>query len=201
MDIRDLADCNQKLDDLKKTVVRRRINPQKCRMKSLSTEMDDMELSEDEWDLITNAQGEAISFAKGDVILEEGSRNEAVWHIISGRVSVEKRLNDDQILTMAILGQGEVFGEVSFLAGSQSTASVVAQDALQAYATTKAVLYKLYRTDPSLIVKFYHYMCTVMAQRLIEETRPKEVPRRQMPSTSMVTRRSSNQHVLRSPRV
>jgi extracellular factor (EF) 3-hydroxypalmitic acid methyl ester biosynthesis protein len=64
------------------------------------------------------------SFRRGDTIIEEGALLCAAFVIRQGYVRV--KTSQGKGITLAILGPGEVFGEMSFLERTAASASVLA---------------------------------------------------------------------------
>jgi CRP-like cAMP-binding protein len=72
---------------------------------------------------------EEMSYSNGDVIIEEGSQGSWIYVILEGSAKVKKRTPKGMI-TIDILREGEVFGEMVFLEGGKSprSASVIAAE-------------------------------------------------------------------------
>ena len=66
-----------------------------------------------------------LRYESGKTLIEAGKKNDSLWIIASGKVDiVDARLDPPKIL--ASLGQGEIFGEMSWLDGQVASASTVA---------------------------------------------------------------------------
>jgi CRP/FNR family transcriptional regulator len=65
-------------------------------------------------------------YRRGDRIVLEGNLGDALYLIVSGQVAVVKNLNSDKRKTLAKLGPGGIFGEMSLLDGQPHAASIVA---------------------------------------------------------------------------
>jgi cAMP-dependent protein kinase regulator len=63
---------------------------------------------------------------KGSMIIQEGDDGESLYVIKSGEVEVFTALGQERI-DLALLGPGEIFGEISILTGTPTTANVVAR--------------------------------------------------------------------------
>ena len=72
---------------------------------------------------------EETTYSEGEVIIEEGSRGSWIYVILEGSAKVKKRTPKGMI-TIDILREGEVFGEMVFLEGGKSprSASIVAAE-------------------------------------------------------------------------
>lgn len=72
---------------------------------------------------------EEKSYSDREVIIEEGSRGSWIYVILGGIAKVKKR-TPEGLVTVDVLQEGEVFGEVAFLEGGVNTrsASVIAAE-------------------------------------------------------------------------
>jgi CRP-like cAMP-binding protein len=72
---------------------------------------------------------EETTYSDGDVIIEEGSKGSWIYVILEGAAKVKKR-TPKGIITIDILREGEVFGEMVFLEGGKSprSASIAAAE-------------------------------------------------------------------------
>ncbi len=59
----------------------------------------------------------------GDVLIEEGANDSVVFLIVEGSVEIFRQRSSD-VLSIAFLGPGEYFGEMSYLDGKERAASV-----------------------------------------------------------------------------
>ena len=55
---------------------------------------------------------EQITFSPNDYLMREGSKNNAAYLITSGKVEIRKGEMSNTPLTLAVLGKGEVIGEM-----------------------------------------------------------------------------------------
>ena len=112
-----------------------------------------------------------LSFSKGDVILKEGQHYSMIFQILSGSCRIEKTVKENNEYKNVILGKmmaGEMFGEVNFLTEAGATATVVADSNVVMYFIDGEFIKKnLIEADPHLVVRFYHYICTVLAKRIL----------------------------------
>ncbi|MCB2181847.1 MAG: cyclic nucleotide-binding domain-containing protein [Desulfobulbaceae bacterium] len=63
-------------------------------------------------------------FKAGEIVLHKGQAGRNLMFIVSGRVAVA----DDEDITLAILGRGEIFGEMSLFSGNPVCASIKCVD-------------------------------------------------------------------------
>lgn len=67
-------------------------------------------------------------FYAGERLVRQGEAGESLFVITSGRVRVEKQLDDGAVVLLAHLGRDEFFGEMSLLTGERRSASVIAEE-------------------------------------------------------------------------
>ncbi|MCP4725093.1 MAG: cyclic nucleotide-binding domain-containing protein [bacterium] len=77
------------------------------------------------------------SFDAGDVIIREGEMGVMAYKIISGKVDVKKKC-DDNIVTLATLEEGSVFGEMSLIDEKPHSATVTALTDVECICITRA---------------------------------------------------------------
>ncbi len=65
-------------------------------------------------------------FPAGAVVFEEGDPGSRMYVIVSGSVRIEKRVGP-RMLTLAVLGPGEAFGEMALLEGAPRSATAVVE--------------------------------------------------------------------------
>lgn len=108
---------------------------------------------------------------KDHVVFQEGSENEFLFRVKSGTFRVEKRREEKRVL-LATLGSNAVFGEMSFLDGNRTTASVIAdEEGAQLWKLEIAFVKRLFATDRDLFRSFYQYLATILAKRLKHQVR------------------------------
>jgi CRP-like cAMP-binding protein len=82
--------------------------------------------------------GHERGFPDGAVIVREGERGEALFIITSGRAAVEVLSADGAVVTTALLGPGDCFGELAFFGDSPvRTATIRAIGTVKAVKLTK----------------------------------------------------------------
>ncbi|QOX78642.1 anion permease [Trichlorobacter lovleyi] len=69
-----------------------------------------------------------IAFEKGNAIVKQGEHGDSLFIIISGTAQVVRHKMDGSDAEIALLRQGECFGEVALLTGETRTADVIAID-------------------------------------------------------------------------
>ncbi len=114
--------------------------------------------------------GEILSFKKGEVVVQQRTKIDSIYWIRSGVIQVDfNRLYGAD--TLAYLGEGDLFGEVSFLDSAETSASVVAADKLEILAVSRDVLAKLMEEDAAFAARFYHTLAATLARRIRSQNR------------------------------
>ncbi|EYF05542.1 cyclic nucleotide-binding domain-containing protein [Chondromyces apiculatus] len=108
-------------------------------------------------------------YKPGELILEEGSRRQAVFVIKSGLAGVEVA-HLGRGVGIRQLGPGAVFGEVSFLESAAASASVVAREEAEVDIIEGPYVHSLLGSVPGLAARFYQSLAVMLAKRLRENT-------------------------------
>lgn len=69
-----------------------------------------------------------LEFGRDEVIVRQGDQGDCLYLVMSGAVRVVRHGSDDTAVDVAILKQGECFGELALLTGEARTADVIAVD-------------------------------------------------------------------------
>jgi len=101
----------------------------------------------------------------GAVLLEQGSRRQAIFVLESGYVSVRPSPLGHAI-AIARLGPGNVFGEMSFVEHGEASANVLAETDVEVDVVESDTLISLLDTVPGLSARFYASLATSLSQRL-----------------------------------
>ena len=65
--------------------------------------------------------------AKGDILFDAGSQDETLYILVSGKLEVLKMLTDDKSLSIDVLKEGSMTGELSFLDGNAHSMRLIAK--------------------------------------------------------------------------
>lgn len=115
-------------------------------------------------------QAERCTYARNTTILEEGSHRTALFFIERGAARVE-RTHFGRGVSIARIGSGDVFGELSFLESTAASASVVAdEDDTEVAVLDGSRVYSLLASVPGLAARFYQSLATVLSHRLRDTT-------------------------------
>jgi CRP-like cAMP-binding protein len=127
------------------------------------------ELTDRDWQLLATGAGPAKIFSPGQVVLAAGSPNDSLFRIKRGTVRVIKEVQD-QLIQVATMGEGAMFGEVSMLLRSQkegtATASIIAEDECEVIILDIDVVMSLLASKPALAEKLHRILAIKLARRL-----------------------------------
>ena len=102
---------------------------------------------------------------KGEAIIEEGALGEALYIIEKGKVSVFKGEGEFQE-ELAVLGRGELFGEMSLIEDELTSASVVADSDVTLLAIKREDFEPLLADNKEIALKIYKTFCLTLSDRL-----------------------------------
>ncbi len=94
-----------------------------------------------------------------------GSLNSSLFIIRTGSVKVD-RLGTADDIPLATLGVGQIFGEMSFMDGSRTTAAVTAREPTEVFEISREFVDKLLNEKPSLGLKLWRNFALDLKQRL-----------------------------------
>ncbi len=90
-------------------------------------------------------------FAVGEALVRQSEVGDSLFVIKSGRVRVDKRGEDGQVVTVATLGPDDFFGEMSLLTGEPRSAAVIATEETEAIEVDKPDLAAVIASDTPLL--------------------------------------------------
>ena len=102
------------------------------------------------------------SYYPGFVIIKEGQEINNAYVIQKGTVEVFRKISETEVVSLAKLGQGQMFGEMSLFGNKKSTASVRAITEVQAQIIDKKVFEEYLNQTPPLI----KMLLEILADRL-----------------------------------
>ncbi|MBI2586357.1 MAG: Crp/Fnr family transcriptional regulator, partial [Rhodospirillales bacterium] len=114
---------------------------------------------------------EKVPFAKGDRLIEQGSRSGDLYFIETGRISVGLETPGKAPVRLGVLGPGTVVGEIALYLGLQRSASVTAITPGAALKLTRDALRRMDREAPETAAAFHGMMARQLAQRCVDNTR------------------------------
>lgn len=92
------------------------------------------------------------SFKKGDYLIREGEKSKDVYLILSGNVIVTKEVNTINKV-LAILGPGEIVGEMSFFEETTRSASCIADDEVVTIVFSPDTFSDIYKAHPRWLIQ------------------------------------------------
>lgn len=105
------------------------------------------------------------SYESEQVVIEQNAPLRAVFLIEDGSVRVERK-DRGQMIPLAILSSGELFGEMSFVDGAPTSARVVADEPTRLRVVDEAVVDDLNKKDPSFAGRLYRSIAAILVERL-----------------------------------
>jgi extracellular factor (EF) 3-hydroxypalmitic acid methyl ester biosynthesis protein len=112
-------------------------------------------------------KAERLHYSRNQVILEEGSRKQAIYIIRKGLVRIE-RSHLGQGIAIAHRREGDLLGEVSFLDENTASASVIAEEDVEVDVIRGQDVYCLLSSVPGFSSRFYQSLSFILSQRLRE---------------------------------
>lgn len=98
-----------------------------------------------------DAKFKRVTFAANEVIFEEGETGDAVYLIISGKVEIRGAVRSENPRILAILGEGEVIGEMALFGDCPHIASAIALEKTTVTAvSSEEFLRRVEKMDPLL---------------------------------------------------
>jgi CRP/FNR family cyclic AMP-dependent transcriptional regulator len=101
-------------------------------------------------------------YARDDVIFYQGDRGDAFYVVLSGRVKVTVSSPEGQEAILAMLGEGESFGELALLDEHPHSATVQAVEPTEVLALRRDAFQRLIQQVPEIAIA----LLQVMARRL-----------------------------------
>lgn len=123
--------------------------------------MDALSPEQVDW-ILQNGNEERVP--SGTTLVEEDGEVTAIYFLIEGLLHARTKALGSQAL--AVLGPGEVVGEISFVDGQRASASVVAQEDSLVLVLPRAVLEPALLADEGLAANFYRELARIACRRL-----------------------------------
>jgi len=110
------------------------------------------ELTDDEAETLS-ALMETSELADGDFLFEEGATDDALHVILTGKLEVVKRTGADEEASLAILREGELTGEMSFVDGAPHTVGLRALTDSRVLSLQREDFEGIIASEPQLVYK------------------------------------------------
>ncbi|MBI4594973.1 MAG: cyclic nucleotide-binding domain-containing protein [Candidatus Tectomicrobia bacterium] len=98
------------------------------------------------------------TYTDGEIIFAEGDRGEVMYIIQSGKVRLTKKTPQGEI-ELAVLGSGEILGEMSLFDRLTRSATAVAMGKARILSVDKKKLFSTINGDPTIAFKIIETMC------------------------------------------
>lgn len=106
-----------------------------------------------------------MKFGRGDVIIRQGSPSDTLFILRKGAARVEIISGSvEHVVTQ--LQAGDICGEMGFLESTRASASVIAEEEVEADAVSIEELQRLFEQVPRFAARFYHSLALVLSRRL-----------------------------------
>ncbi|HID56651.1 TPA: cyclic nucleotide-binding domain-containing protein [Candidatus Poribacteria bacterium] len=103
-------------------------------------------------------------YPEGAVIIRKGSDGSGIYFIDRGSVRVIDFQEDKPVL-LALLGEGEIFGEMSVIDRSKTSATVISDGAFVSFLPRRK-FNEILSSDPSLSYRLISTLCSILMDRL-----------------------------------
>eukprot|EP01130_Rhizamoeba_saxonica_P016523 TRINITY_DN7657_c0_g1_i1.p1 TRINITY_DN7657_c0_g1~~TRINITY_DN7657_c0_g1_i1.p1 ORF type:complete len:795 (-),score=172.85 TRINITY_DN7657_c0_g1_i1:12-2357(-) len=125
------------------------------------------EVSERDWALIMTGASKVVK-QQDEPIIIEGKINNNLYRILDGSLRVQKETVDGDVIVLAKMNPGTVFGETAVLKDiSEATASVVADDDnVELSSISINILFEVFILHPALAMRFYKDLAIKIAGKL-----------------------------------
>ena len=87
-------------------------------------------------------------YAEGDHMIDEGTKGDRLYIIVSGTAEVTANLEGQKILQLATLKRGETFGEMELIDTQDRSATVIALEPTTTLELTNMKFFKLFQRNP-----------------------------------------------------
>ncbi|MBI5894422.1 MAG: cyclic nucleotide-binding domain-containing protein [Deltaproteobacteria bacterium] len=93
------------------------------------------------------------NYKVGDAIFKENEDGTSMYIIKKGEVKACKTAPDNELLTLTLMKDGDIFGEMSFLDGRPRSATIIAIADTEVYTIEKADFENLLDKQPRMVYK------------------------------------------------
>ena len=107
-----------------------------------------------------------ITSSQNQVLIREGKGRGSLHIIYSGQVKVVKAVTESSAKTIAVLEDGDIFGEMSFIDESSPSASIVAVENSRILRIDKIAFLKMLENDKDLAIKILIRILQVSSTRV-----------------------------------
>ncbi len=106
-------------------------------------------------------------FKAGATVIREGERADGMYLIMKGAALIIRKTAAGEDRTVAIVTEGQSFGEIGLLIDRPRQATVVAGTELQVLKITRVALELLHKSAPDLAFMMYQVLARSLAEQLL----------------------------------
>ena len=106
-----------------------------------------------------------IHLPKGQPLFIEGQESVEMYYVLSGAVEIVKK-SQGKRQRLAVMGDGDIFGELGMVTGKTRMASAVAMSDSDLLAMSEGGLKKLRKRSPEVATKLFHNLFRITTARL-----------------------------------
>jgi CRP-like cAMP-binding protein len=128
-------------------------------------------LTANDWALVAD-KASRVHFKKGQPLIQKGKKADGVYLLLKGSARVQIQLQPKA----AAIAPGEICGEMSLLEDAPASASVFAEEDVEAYHLDRPTLESLFELFPHLASRFYRSLARNLSRRLRELMGPGSAP-------------------------
>ncbi len=118
---------------------------------------------------------EDLSFKAGTTVFREGDPADGMYLVVEGAALVMRRTKSGEERTVAIITEGQSFGELGLLVDRPRQATVNAGTNLRVLKITRYALELLHKNAPDLAFMMYQVLARSLAEQLLQ-TREMQSP-------------------------
>jgi CRP/FNR family transcriptional regulator, cyclic AMP receptor protein len=136
-----------------------------------------MENKEDVWEVTWKFEDESFEtlreiaeervFRAGQTIFREGDRADGMYLVLEGAALIIRQTSSGEERTVAIVTQGQSFGEIGMLVDRPRNATVAAGTDLRVLKITTTVLELLHKSAPDMAFMMYQVLARSLAEQLL----------------------------------
>lgn len=108
-------------------------------------------------------------FNRNEVVFQEGSRGREMYVVYSGQVRISKKDSSGQETILALLGPGEIFGEMALIDQEPRSATVtVVEDDTKLVVLDRARFMYLLRNEPEFALIVMDILCQRVREKNVQ---------------------------------
>jgi putative ABC transport system ATP-binding protein len=128
-------------------------------------------LTGNDWALVAD-KASRVHFKKGEALVQKGQKAKGVYLLVKGNARVQIAFQPKA----STIAPGEICGEMSLLEDAPASASVFAEDEVEAFHLDRATLETMFELFPHLASRFYRSLARNLSRRLRELIGPGAPP-------------------------